>query len=239
MRWFFGRNYPIVLFIITLIVLGFSAIDVPHPEDFKLEHYMTVIFLFLLVVSYNHFRLSNISYTLIFIFLLLHILGAHYTYAEVPYNTWLQKWFDFNIDEYFGFERNHYDRLVHFSFGLLFFYPIRELFARIADTKGFWNLYLPLDVVMAFSMIYELIEYGVVLVYSDTGVDMTYLGTQGDIWDAHKDMFLATMGGLIAMLVVMIINIKLNKEFWKELKESFRIKKNKPLGEVEIETWFK
>lgn len=237
MNWFFNKNYPIYLYVITLIVLGLSAINVPYPDDFKLEHIMTIVFLVLLAATYNKFRLSNISYTLIFIFMLLHILGAHYTYSEVPYDRWTQDWFGFSINGFFGFERNMYDRLVHFSFGLLFAYPARELFNRLASTKGVWGLYFPLDVMAAFSMVYELIEYGVVLAYGADGVGATYLGSQGDIWDAQKDMFLATFGALIAMAIVTIINIKLNPGFWSEFKESLKVKIREPLGEVKIQSW--
>jgi len=239
MNWFFGKRYPLYLFVTAIIILGLSAINVPHPDDFKLEHYPTIVFLVLLAISYKIFRLSNISYTLIFIFLLLHILGAHYTYSEVPYNQWFLRWFDFNLDGFFGFQRNMYDRLVHFSFGLLMYYPVRELFARIANARGFWGLYLPLDVMMAFSMIYELAEWLIAISYGGTGVDMTYIGSQGDVWDAQKDMFLATFGGFLTMVVVMVINSVLNKDFWKEFKDSLRIKEKKPLGEVKIQSWLK
>ena len=237
MSWFLSKNYPIHLLIIVLVVLAFSAINVPHPDDFKLEHYMTVVFIVLLIATYHRFRLSNVSYTLIFLFLLLHILGAHYTYSEVPYNRLFQDWLGFDVDQYFGFSRNMYDRLVHFSFGLLFFYPVRELFARVADTRGWWNLYLPLDVMMAFSMLYELIEWGVAIFYGGSGVDMTYIGSQGDVWDAQKDMALATLGAIISLIVVLMINLKLNSHFWQELKESLRIKRASPLGEIAIESW--
>ncbi len=237
MNWFYSKKYPLVLYVITLIVLGLSAIDVPYPEDFVLEHIMTVVFLVLLAATYRWFRMSNISYTLMFLFMMLHILGAHYTYSEVPYNSAIFNWTGFDVDQFFGFARNMYDRLVHFSFGLLFYYPAREVFNRFAETKGIWALYFPLDLMAALSMVYELLEYGIVLVYGADGVGATYLGSQGDIWDAQKDMFLATLGAVITMLIVAFINAKYNRGFWKEIKSSLKLKNARPLGEVTIQSW--
>ena len=192
---------------------------------------MTVVFLILIALSYKKFRLSNLSYTFIFMFMILHIMGARFTYSEVPYNEFFIQYFGFDFNEFFGFTRNHYDRLVHFSFGLFLAYPIREVFMRIANTKGIWSFYLPLDVVMAFSMIYELIEYGFVLFVAEE-VSHTYLGTQGDEWDAHKDMFLAALGGFITLTLTFLIILRYKGS--KILKGSFKIHRKTPLGEVEL-----
>ena len=237
MKWLYNKKYPIILYVATLVIFGISSVDVPYPEDFVLEHVLTVLFMILLAATYRKFRLSNISYTMIFIFMVLHIIGAHYTYSEVPYNSVIQNWFGFNVDQFFGFTRNMYDRLVHFSFGLLFAYPAREVFNRFASAKGIWGLYFPLDVMAALSMVYELLEYGIVLLYGAGGVGASYLGSQGDIWDAQKDMFLATLGAFIAMTTVAIVNIKLNPGFWQEIKDSLKLKHAQPLGEVEIQAW--
>ncbi len=104
----------------------------------------------LLVFTYKSFPLSRVSYTCIFVFMMLHALGAHYTYAKVPY----QEWFPC-----FAGGRNHFDRLVHFLYGLLLAYPIREMFLRIGNVRGFWGYFLPLDLTMSTSMLYELIEW--------------------------------------------------------------------------------
>ncbi|MBI2651818.1 DUF2238 domain-containing protein, partial [Candidatus Woesearchaeota archaeon] len=100
--------------------------------------------------------------------------------------------------------------------------------------KGFWGYYLPLDVMAAFSMIYELIEWAVALVFGGE-LEMTYLGTQGDIWDAHKDMALATLGALISMVIVAFINYRYKPDFKKEIESSLSVKRKTPLGEVELE----
>ena len=99
-----------------------------------------------------------------------------------------------------GWERNQYDRLVHFSYGLLLAVPIREFLVRMIDLRGFWSYFLPLDVALSTSALYELIEWGTAEFFGgDLG--MNYLGTQGDVWDAQKDMALAALGALVAMLV--------------------------------------
>ena len=229
---FLSKRYPLYLFIITIVLFGITAINPPYPQDFFYEHIMTVVFLVLMATSYRKFRLSNLSYTLIFLFLILHIIGGRFTYSEVPYNEFFIKYFGFDLNGFFGFERNHFDRLVHFSFGLLFAYPIREIFWRVANSKGIWRYYLPLDVIMAFSMIYEIIEFCfAVIVGGDVG--HTYLGTQGDIWDAQKDMLLATLGGFIALTITFLINLRY-KGFQSEVKDSFKVHRKKPLGEVEL-----
>lgn len=233
MKWFYSKKYPIWLFAIFAVFFAVSAINPLHPDDFILEHVMTVVFAVILFSSYKKFPLSNLSYTLIFVFMLLHIVGAHYTYAEVPYDSWSNTVFGVTISEIFGFARNHYDRLVHFSFGLLFAYSVREIFLRIASVRGFWGYYLPFDVMMAFSMVYELLEWAVAIVFGgDLG--MTYLGTQGDIWDAHKDMALASLGGLITMLIVASVNFYYKKNFSGEMARSFDVKRKTPLGEIEL-----
>jgi len=234
MKWFHSKKYPIFLFIIFVIIWSISAINPKYPSDFILENVLTVIFVPLFVLTYKKFTLSNVSYTLIFIFMVLHTIGAHYTYAEVPYNNWSIFLFGISINEILGFSRNNYDRLVHFSFGLLMAYPLREVFLRIVNVKGFWGYYLPFDVMATFSMLYELIEWAVALIFGgDLG--MAYLGTQGDIWDAHKDMALAISGAAINMLIVAFINLRYKKNFGRDIHDSFTVKRKLPLGEVELQ----
>jgi putative membrane protein len=126
-------------------------------------------------------RFDRLALTLITVFLALHLVGAHYTYSEVPL-PWRA--------------RNHYDRVVHFSYGLLLAYPMRELF-RCERHPRIHALLL----VMASSMAYELIEWGFVMIAAPEQ-GMSFLGTQGDEWDAQKDMALATLGAVIALLVM-------------------------------------
>jgi putative membrane protein len=191
------------------------------------------IFIGFLVLTYKWFPLSRISYTLIFIFLCLHEIGSHYTYALVPYNAWFESIFGRTLNSMLGWERNHFDRLVHCSYGLLLAYPVREIFLRVADVKGFWGYFLPIDITMSTSMLYELIEWGTAEVFGGE-LGQAYLGTQGDVWDAHKDMGLATIGAVTAMLVTAIINMYLQRDFAREWISSLKVKSHEPLGEDEI-----
>ena len=233
MGWFTSRNYPKYLLGIFLVLWAISLIGIKFPFDFFLEHILTVVFLAFLIFSYHKFRLSNISYTLIFCFMLLHVLGAHYTYSLVPYDKWSEWLFKMNITELFGFSRNHYDRLVHLSFGLLMAYPVREVFLRIASVKGIWGYYLPLDVMASFSVAYELLEFAIAVIIGGAAA-ATYNGEQGDVWDAHKDMFMAICGGIISMTTIFFVNMRYKKDFWRDIKQSFSIKRKTPLGEVEL-----
>jgi len=218
-------------FAIWWIIMAINPYD---RADWALENALVLVFVIAIAVTYKSFPLSRISYTLIFIFLIFHELGAHYTYAKVPYNEWTEQFFGFNLNEVLGFERNHFDRVIHFSYGLLLAYPIREIFSRIANAKGFWGYFLPLDVTMSSSMLFELFEWAAAE-YFGGDLGMAYLGTQGDIWDAHKDMALASLGALIAMLIVAAINKKLQRDFAQEWNDSLEVKGKDPLGEDEIE----
>jgi putative membrane protein len=138
-----------------------------------------------------------------------------------------------SFNELVGWQRNNYDRVVHFSYGLLLAYPIREVFLRIADVRGFWGYFLPLDVTMSTSMTYELIEWAAA-VYLGGDLGMAYLGTQGDVWDGHKDMALASLGALTSMIATALVNVYLQRDFAREWAESLRVKRYTPLGEEEI-----
>ena len=227
------RRYALALlglFLAWSLILAFG----PHDrQDWALENALVVVLLAFLLLTFRRLPLSRISYTLIFLFLCLHELGAHYTYAEVPYDRWFESIFGTTLNSLVGWERNHFDRLVHFSYGLLLAYPIRELFCRVAESRGFWSYFLPLDVTMSTSMIFELIEWWASEAFGgDLGV--AYLGTQGDVWDAHKDMGLASLGAAIAMIVTALINLYVQRDFAREFSESLKIKGKRPLGEVEL-----
>ena len=234
-----SANYP--KWLLAAIVGWFAiwAIRPPHPQDFFLEHVLTVLGVAFLCATFRRFRLSNVSYTALFLFTALHIVGAHYTYSEVPYERWIAGLAgavgveDFDLHRLLGWQRNHYDRLVHFSFGLLMAYPVREVFVRVARVRGFWAYYLPLDVVMSMSMLYELLEW-VIAVVVGGDVGQSYLGSQGDVWDAQKDMALATLGGAIAMLCVAVVNWKYQRDFAREFGESLRAADSVPLGEAKL-----
>ena len=136
-------KYHWFLIVAFLAVWVWAAINPVYPHDWLLENYLVFIFVPIVLLLGYYFKLSKVSYTLITIFLILHVIGSHYTYAHVPFGFTLQDWL--------GESRNMYDRLVHFSSGFLIFYPVREVFMRLAKAKGFWSYLLPIDLWGSFS----------------------------------------------------------------------------------------
>jgi len=215
------------LFLALAIPLGIAPW---HRADWVLENVLVVLAIGALFATWRKWPLSRISYTLVFLFLCVHEVGAHYTYSEVPYDAWWRSLTGRSLNELFGWERNHFDRLVHFLYGFLLVYPLREIFLRIADVRGFWANFLPLDFTMSTSMIYELVEWAAAEFFGGE-LGAAYLGTQGDIWDAHKDMALASLGAMLAMTVTALIVRRHHRDFAREWAESLRVKSPGPLGE--------
>ena len=167
------------------------AIDPLDRQDWLLENILALGLIVVLIATYRHFPLSDLSYMLLALFLSLHAIGAHYTYSKVPLGFWIQDLLDL--------ERNHFDRIAHFSFGLLLVYPLRELFLRRVRVRGFWAYYLPVSGVLALSGFFEIVESWIArLVSPELGT--AYLGTQGDMWDAQKDMTVALLGAIFTIL---------------------------------------
>lgn len=171
------------------------AIAPRDRQDWLLENLLALAAVAILAVTYRRFQFSSPSYLLITAFLSLHAVGAHYTYAEVPVGFWLQHGF--------GLSRNPFDRLVHFAYGLFLAYPLREILVRLAGVKGFWSYYLPLSGMLAQSGFFEIVEALVAQIVSPE-LGAAYLGTQGDEWDAQKDMLAAGSGALLCMMAVMV-----------------------------------
>jgi putative membrane protein len=227
------RSYLAVLGALFGVLWLALAIRPLERDTWMLENALAVAAVAALAVYHRRLLFSRVSYTLIFLFMCLHQLGAHYTYAEVPYDAWFSALFDRTFNSLVGWERNNFDRVVHFLYGLLLAYPIREIFLRIVNVRGFWGYFLPLDLTMSTSMLFELLEWAAAEIFGgDLG--QAYLGTQGDVWDAHKDMALASLGALIAMAITAAINLRYQRDFAAEWAESLRVKKKTPLGEDEL-----
>jgi len=181
-------------YLLLWIVLAISPVD---RQDWLLENILTMVSVTLLIVTYRRFQFSDLSYILIFLFLILHAVGAHYTYSKVPLGFWLQEVMDL--------DRNHYDRLVHFAFGLLLAYPAYEVMLRCAKTRHGWALVLAASTVVAMSGSFEVLESCVAQIVSPE-LGAAYLGTQGDEWDAQKDTTMAIVGVLISLGFVCVAN---------------------------------
>ena len=193
-----GERMPVLL--LAAFILAWLALAIaPHyRQDWLLENALVFVVLPWLCWGYRRLRFSNLAYALVFAFGLLHELGAHYTYAEVPYEAWSRALFGSSPNDWFGLERNHFDRAVHFLYGLLLTPAIVELVGARVRPAGLWRGLLPATLVLASSAFFELVEWGAALLFGgDLGA--AYLGTQGDVWDAHQDMLLAGLGTLLAL----------------------------------------
>lgn len=195
-----------------------------------LEHFMVVIGVALLVFTYRSFPLSRVSYSLIFVFLCFHEVGAHFTYSLVPYDEWFRSVSGNSLSSILGLERNHYDRAIHFLYGLTLAWPYREAFLHAirGNPSPFWSYLLPLTFTVATSVLYEFAEWAAAIVFGgDLG--MAFLGTQGDEWDAHKDIFCAVVGGGIATGVMIGIHLTTRRDFPAEWAES-HTRGERPVG---------
>lgn len=191
------KKYYWFLITISAVIWIWAAINPLDRQTWMLENILVFIFVPIVILIGKYFPLSDKSYTFITIYMLLHIIGSHYVYDSVPFGYTLQDWL--------GSSRNMYDRFVHFAGGLLLVYPIREVFLRIADIKGKFSYYLPIELTLAIAALYEIGEWIAAIVISpDTA--QAFLGMQGDVWDAQKDMLMAFIGSVVAMGLLAIIH---------------------------------
>lgn len=174
-----------------------SAYRPERAYDWGLENVLVFCCLTLLILTHRRLPLSDLSYLLIFLFLCLHEWGAHYKYSDVPLGEWMKGWLHT--------QRNHYDRVIHFSFGLMLSYPMQEVFVRAVRVTSPWRYYLPVEATLCFSSIYEMMEAGVASVVSPQRGE-EFVGMQGDIWDSQKDMFMAGMGAIVAALIIYAVH---------------------------------
>ncbi|MBS1634274.1 MAG: DUF2238 domain-containing protein [Bacteroidetes bacterium] len=179
-----------------------TLIGTSNLANWCMENTLVIIFLFSLVLSYRKFKFSDLSYLLITVYLCLHVYGAKYTYALNPFGFWLQ--------DTFHLARNHYDRIVHFSFGFMLAYPMRDYFKNHMEWPSWVCWVLPCEITLSFSAMYELVEWSVADIFFPAEGD-AYLGTQGDIWDAQKDMCLAFFGSILIMIIARFTKALLKK----------------------------
>jgi len=169
---------------------GLGALEPVDRGTWLLENLLVVAFVGALVATHRRFVFSRLSYALIFVFLLLHVVGSHYTYSAVPAGAW--------VAEAFGLARNHYDRFVHLAFGALLAYPAREIVLRVMHVHRAWSYVVPVLTILALSSGYEMVEAWAARIV-DPGVGIAFVGAQGDVWDGQKDMSLALGGAVLAM----------------------------------------
>ncbi len=209
---------PFHFFLIAIFVLAWilAAIHPTTPQNWLQENIMVFIWLPIIIGLGHYIKLSKISYTIITIFLILHLVGAHYNYGAVPFGKMLGEWL--------GYDRNLYDRFMHFSFGLMMVIPVRELFLRISSIKGFWGYFIPINIMLSFSAIYEMFEwFSVLRLPPETG--FLFIGGT-DNWDPIKDMAVAGIGALLSIFILASIHAFRDPQFWTKFKSSFKKNKN-------------
>lgn len=199
-----GRAVFFLLLSLLVAFVVWMAVEPHDRADWMLENALVLLAVVALIITRRWFVFSNQAYLLIFAFLALHELGSHYTYSLVPYEQALRKLFGFSLDQLMGWERNQFDRLVHLAYGLLLTMPLFEFCRRAAGLGRAWAYLFATTIIMATSMLYELIEW-IAAVWFGGDLGQAFLGTQGDIWDAQKDMALATIGAVLAVALHVLL----------------------------------
>jgi len=190
------QSYTVPLLLLSLYGLVFAVCAV-SPYDRSVwwaENIPVLVIVALLVWISWRYRFSNISYVLMTVFIVLHTIGGHFTFERVPFGA---------VSEFFGFERNHFDRVAHFSVGF-YAYPIAEVLMvkRLVHSRWIVALF-PLFAIVTVAGIYEIIEWQYAL-NSDPAAGNAVLGSQGDIWDAQKDILADTLGAMLVLLLFFI-----------------------------------
>ncbi len=190
------RKLVVTALLSWYLVFSVAMSIAPASRQFWIAaNVLPVLFVIVLALTHRVFPLSNRSYLLITVFLTLHTIGVHYTYSHVPFGGWLQ--------QTLHTDRNHFDRIVHFSFGFLLTYPLEEWFRIFSSVRGWLVYYLPVITILGLSGFWEILESWVARTFKpDLG--LTFLGSQGDVWDAQKDMTAALYGSLLCVALIVL-----------------------------------
>ena len=178
--WLIGAYVPLFL------ILSVNPTD--RPTWFAENLTVWIVLAVIIILYVRNIRFSNIAYAFMFVFIYLHTIGGHYTFANVPFGF---------ITDLFDFERNHFDRVAHFSVGFYAFAIAEWLYTKKLVANKFLLFTYPVFVIATIAMSYELVEW----IYSASAnleTALAYLGSQGDIWDAQKDMLADTLGAITA-----------------------------------------
>jgi len=165
------------------------------PAEQALHTSLTLVAFVLLWQYLRRYRMSDLDFFLLVLFLCVHSVAARWLYSNVPYDHCLQAVTGFSLHQYMGWTRNHFDRLVHFLYGFCFTPVLVSHFIRYRPCSPKNGFMLAMTLIMLTSLWYEWFEWLIALMLSDADAE-AYNGQQGDMWDAHKDMLLATVGSL-------------------------------------------
>lgn len=203
-----SKNYHLSLLIIVLAFWTWSGIGIRDTRlTWVLEIFPAIIALPIILLTYKRFTLTSLTYTLIAIHAVILMVGGHYSYAKVPLGFWMEDWF--------GWTRNNYDKIGHFMQGFGPAIYSREILARTSSIgRGKWLSFLSITVPLAFSALYEIIEWAASL--SNPTDTEAFLGTQGYIWDTQTDMFWCLIGSMAAVILL----TKLHNKYLSKIGES-------------------
>lgn len=188
----FSENYTLHIIILGYLVFWVIMSISPHNRNiWFLEHLLIFLFFGFLALTYYRFQFSNLSYAMIALFFALHTYGASYSYST-PFDAWIKGWVDLS--------RDYYDRIVHFSFGLLIVLPVYEFFSHVIKIPKKWIGFFSVITILAAGAFYELIEMWTTFIVAPE-LGTMFVGLQGDPWDSHHDMELAMYGAIITLVV--------------------------------------
>jgi len=193
----------LVLLVVLALAIPPSGWGAVYPRNTWLQLGPCILLLALAFPLLRRFPLSTSALRNIIIFLLLHTLAARWSYSYVPYDAWARALTGWSPDAAFGFARNMFDRLVHFSFGLLAIRPVREIASRHFGLSARAALYVAPEFVLAFSAVYEIFEWQLATFMDPADAD-AYNGQQGDIFDSQKDMAMAGLGAVLGTLAAWV-----------------------------------
>ncbi len=203
MRWFEEMpNAQTAMMAIGLGGLALAQINQPFPHIAPLHHVPTLLFLLAMPWIARRWQVSDKAMLCLVLFLALHTIGGRYTYTNTPYDAWVSSVFGQGLNDLMGWERNQYDRLVHFAFGLLIVCPVVDVWQKHAQVSRRFAVYIGVEMVLAISALYEVFEWLLSIMLAPDNVE-AYNGQQGDIWDAQKDMALAFLGALISAFILL------------------------------------
>ncbi len=195
----FLRNRTLIFLCLFYAVFwGYYAVNPVWRPQWWLDNYLVFGIVAVLIGTYKKYPLSNMSYLFITIFMCLHAVGANQSYSNVSLGYWMSQQFHFQ-------RPNVYDRLVHFLFGVFFAYPIHELLRRYSTFRPLWWYILPVEFIISYSAVYEIIEAATAWTLPPEEYD-PFVGLQGDIWDGYRDMALASIGAIVAILILIIVS---------------------------------
>lgn len=185
----------------TAAAVPLSFIQSPYPEELVLQHVPTLLGLVVFAIVVVIVKPSALTFACVLAFFWIHILGARWIYSFVPYDHVLRSIAGTTTLELFGWQRNHYDRFVHFSSGLLGVPPVSEILQRWGGMRSLGAAIMSISAVLAIGSLYEIFEWQLAVTLAPNHAE-AYNGQQGDIWDPQKDLALAAFGAVISAILV-------------------------------------